>query len=255
MDNEPSLLGKKVFFLYPPSVVRDDLVAYLLENEFEIYMLKDPEVARKLLRKFPDSILFVNIDEGMSETAWEKWIRDVLSSPETVNVGLGIVTYNSDEDLQRKYLMNVGIRCGFVQLKLGLDRSAKILMDMLTANEAKGRRKYVRANCAGDSLSAVNLMHSGNQVRGIIKDISVVGFSCTFDPELRIQKNTLLPDIQLKLRGVLVKVEGIVFGTRGAESTDYVILFSKKVNSIARSKIRRYIQIVLQAEIEQVVKS
>ncbi len=255
MSDEQSLLGKKVFFLYPPSVVRDDLITQLLENEFEIYMLKDHEAARRLLRKFPDSIIFVNIDEGMLEAAWEAWMRAILAAPETAGVGIGIVTYNNDEALQRKYLMDVGIRCGFVRLKLGIEQSAKILLDTLTANEAKGRRKYVRANCANDSLSTVNMNYAGAQVLGTVKDISVVGFSCAFTPDPRIARNSLLEDVQLKLRGVLVKVEGIVFGTRGSDSTEYVVLFTNKVDGAARSKIRRYIQLALQSEIELVGRS
>ena len=34
-------LGKKVFFLYPPSVIRDEMIGRLLDQEYEVYMLKD----------------------------------------------------------------------------------------------------------------------------------------------------------------------------------------------------------------------
>jgi hypothetical protein len=252
---EPSILGKKVFFLYPPSVIRDEIVARLIEQEFEIYMLRDHVGARRLLRKYPDSLVFVNLDEGQTEQEWADWILEVLGDPVTREVGIGIISYNTDAALQRKYLMDIGIRCGFIQIKLGVEESARILLDTLKANEAKGRRKYVRAECASDPMSTVNLHSGTGLITGSIRDISVVGFSCFFEPDPRFPKNAKLTDIQLKLRGVLVPVEGIVFGTRKDAGTVYVVIFTKKVDGISRAKIRRYIQTTLQAEIEAQSKS
>ncbi len=253
---EPSSLGKKVFFLYPPSVVRDELVARLMEQEFETYMLRDHEGARRLLRKYPDSLVFVNIDEGQSEAEWETWIREVQGDSASATVGIGIISYNTDERLQRKYLMDIGIRCGFIRLKLGVEESARILLETLKVNEAKGRRKYVRANCASDPMSTVNLRADSGLISGTILDISVVGFSCSFEADPHFPKNSILRDVQLKLRGVLVLVEGIVLGTRNDEGTMvYVVLFTPKVDGICRGKIRRYIQTALQADIEAQVGS
>lgn len=253
---EPSDLGKKVFFLYPPSVVKTELVTRLLDQEFEVYMLKDHESARKLLRAYPDSIIFVNIDEGMAENEWRSWIRAVIEDPLTKNVGVGILSYNTNEELSRFYLMELGARCGFVRLKLGLEESARILIGTLQANEAKGRRRYIRANCALDQLSSVNIRIAGASVEGTIRDISVVGFSCSLQPDPNFQKNALVEDIQLKLRGVLLKVEGIVFGSRqDSGQTVYVILFSHKLDGVSRAKIRRYIQTALQSEIEVKAKT
>lgn len=251
----PALLGKKVFFLFPPSVIREDVVARLLEQEFEVYMIKDAVSARRLLRKFPDSIVFVNIDEGMAEPEWEKWILELMEAPETAGVGIGILSYNADEALQKKYLMEVGVGCGFVRLKLGAEQSFKILVGTLDANEAKGRRKYVRASCANDPLASVNIRHERGESVGTIRDISVVGFSCSFEKDPGFHKNILLQDIQLKLRGNLVRVEALVFGMREDGGTVYVMIFTKKMDGVARSKIRRYLQAALQAEIELAAKT
>jgi hypothetical protein len=253
-NEESTSLGKKVFFLYPPSVVRDEVVARLMEQEFEIYMLRDHVGARRILRLYPNSLLFVNLDEGQTEDEWAKWILDVLGDSATAGVHIGIISYNTDEKLKRKYLMDIGIQCGFVQLKLGIDESTRILLETLKANEAKGRRKYVRASCASDRMSLVNLRTMNGLITGSIRDISVVGFSCFFDPDPHFPKNAILRDIQLKLRGILVSVEGIVYGTREDGGTVYVVLFTQKVDDIARSKIRRYIRTALQAEIEAQAK-
>lgn len=245
-------LGRKVFFLYPPSVVKDELVSRLLEQEYEVYMLKDISMADRLLAMFPASIVFVNIDAGKSESEWEAWIRAKMSNPALSTVGIGILTYNQDENLQKKYLMDIGIHCGFVKLKLGLEESTRILLSTLQANEAKGRRKYVRANCASDTLTAINLREGGISTTGRIQDISVVGFSCTLDPDPAFKKNTVLHDIQLKLRANLVKIEAIVFGNRMVDDRmQYVMLLAPRTESAVRDKIRNYIQYALQNDIEQ----
>ncbi len=244
--DQASLLGKKVFFLYPHSVIKEAVVDKILEQE--VYLSKDHKALRNILPKYPDSLAFINIDEGMPEPEWGKWIWDIQNDPETARVEIGILSYNSDQTLQRKYLMDMGIRCGFIRLKLGLDASTQILLDTLQANEAKGRRKYVRAQCDNDPLSSLNVAVQDARFFGTIVDISVVGFSCVFENNPTLEKNTLLPNLQLKLRGVLIRTDGVVFGSRPSSAgTVYVILFSMKNDPETRVKIRRYLQTSLQA--------
>jgi len=243
--------GKKVFFVYPPSVIKDTLVARLIEQEFEVYTIKDHATANRLLRIWPDSIVYINIDAGLEEQEWESWIKKIMENPATETVGIGIVSYNTDENLQRKYLMDIGIQCGFIKLKLGVDESTKILLATLKATEAKGRRKYVRASCANDPLSSVNIRTGDSQIVGNLNDISVVGFSCSFTPDPKFTKNSVISDIQLKLRGSLLMVGAMVFGTRtDGESSTYVFLFAPPLDQNARLKIRTYIQAALQTDIE-----
>jgi len=54
----------------------------------------------------------------------------------------------------------------------------------------------MRATTEKDANTAINLPWGGLFVHGRIKDISVVGISCTLDGNPEISKNTLLKDIQ-----------------------------------------------------------
>jgi len=148
--------------------------------------------------------------------------------------------------------MDIGIPCGFVKLKLGTEQSAKILLATLKAAEAKGRRKYVRATCAHDTLSSLNIREGQLNVSGNLVDISVVGFSCVLDPDPMFPKNVMLHDIQLRLRGTIIGTEAIIFGKRDGEHPVYVMLFTQRMESLTRQKIRSYIQTALQNEIEQI---
>ena len=214
--------GKKVFFLYPPSVIRDELITQLIEQEFEVYILNDHALAIRVLRLFPTSIVYINLDANLGESEWEEWIRNTMADPLTSTVGIGIVSYNADEDLQRKYLMDIGLR----------------------------------ASCTADKMSSVNIKDAGKQITGNINDISVVGFSCTFVNDPLFKKNTILHDVQLKLRGALLRVEAIVFGTRTSDDgIVYVMLFTQNIEPSSRKKIRAYLQVALQAELEVQIKS
>ncbi|HHU35746.1 MAG TPA: hypothetical protein GXZ47_00815 [Treponema sp.] len=244
-------LGKKVFFLYPPSVIRDELIGRLLDQEYEVYMLKDIKMIDPLIRRHTDSLVFVNIDAGLTEPEWEEWIRKTKDDPKTAQIGIGIVSYNTDEELQKKYLMDIGIQCGFIKLKLGLDESTRILLATLKANEGKGRRKYVRANCVNDTVSGINLREGPIQTSGRLLDMSIVGFSCMLDPDPSFVKNSILHDVQLRLRASLMRTKVVVFGSRTHEGrTVYVMLFAEQHTQASRDKIRNFIQLTLQADIE-----
>ena len=109
-----SINGRKVFLLYPHSVIQDDLIYTLVQSEYEVYRLKDHNRALRILEKFPDSILFINIDERLDESEWEEYIRGIARNPALDSIRIGILSYNNNEELKKKYLMDIGITCGFI---------------------------------------------------------------------------------------------------------------------------------------------
>jgi hypothetical protein len=246
MSNENSqsdLLGKKVFFLHPSAVVRNDVAAELIQQEYEVYLVKDHVSLRRILKKYPDSIVFADIDEQMPEKDWEAWIRGVMNDPETSQVSIGILSVNDDEVLQRKYINSVKVQCGYTVLKSDLKSSINQILDALKTVDAKGRRKYLRATTEAETVTTINLPVNGTFVNGTIKDISVVGLSCAFTEDPALVKNTLFKDVQVKLQSMLLKVEGIVFGSRmDGSSKIYVLLFTQRIDPDVRTKIRKYIQ-------------
>jgi hypothetical protein len=95
------------------------------------------------------------------------------------------------------------------------------------------------------------LPYNGDFRKGVIKDISVVGLSCFFYEAPNIDKNSLISDIQVKLQSMLLKVEGIVFGSRMDGLVKiYVIIFTQRTDPDVRVKIRKFIQASLQAKMD-----
>lgn len=247
--------GKKVFFLYPHSVIQKELVDTIIDREYEVYMVYDHKQLYNINRIYRDSIVFINIDEGIPEEEWEKIIRSYSEDTPENNLDFGILTYNEDQDLAQKYLMDIMVSCGFIRLRLGLKESIEIILKTLEANEAKGRRKYVRARPQPEDASFNYRDLTGDMNTGQIMDISSVGMAVTFDSGLKPEKNSLLRDIQIKIKGALIKVNGVVIGSRNVErsSTIYVLLFDSSATKELKQKLKYHIHKLLQDDIKKVL--
>jgi hypothetical protein len=250
MEQTP-IEGRKVFFLYPHSVIQDDLVDDLIMQGFEIYMLRDHKRARKLIEHFPGSIMFINIDERLKEPEWEAYIREIQENP-LVKTRLGILSYNTDRALMQKYLMDIMVPCGYVQLKQGSKESALVIRDALLANEAKGRRQSFRALCEEGS-GAMIFKGDSWSINGKILDISSAGFAAKMDRAQKLEKNVLLRKVQLKLRGAQAMVDLIYLGPRHDDPNIWILLFDPaSVTESAKRAINHFIKLCLQRLIDKV---
>jgi len=246
---EQEFAGKKIFILYPHSVIRDELLDLLIVGGFEAYVLHDHKRALKLLAKFPDSIMFINIDEGMTEAEWEVYIRDLQENPLTKNCRLGILSYNTDQKLMEKYLMDLAVPCGYVQLKLGIKESTRIMLNALEANEARGRRKYIRAFCEEEPLATVNVKGTNGLYYGKLLDVSATGIAARFDKFEALPPKSVIRGMQLNLRGALVLTDAILMGKRNENV--YIFLFDvTRMNPDHKLSIFRFVKYTLQHYID-----
>jgi hypothetical protein len=252
MEQQSDILGKKIFFLYPHSVIHDEMLDILIMNGYESYAIRDHKRALRLLEHFPGSIMFVNIDEGLEERAWEEYIQEIQRNPKTRDSRLGILSYNTDKDLMQKYLMDIGVPCGYIHLKLGLQASAKIMLEALKANEAKGRRKFIRAFCEDDATALMNYKSpDGQTYYGKILDISSAGIAAKIDRFGDFPPNSRLREVQLKLRGTLVLTDVILMGNRRDDANEWIFLFDPKMPPNHKLVIHRFIKQNLQRYIDQ----
>lgn len=252
----PGYNGKKVFFVQPNSVIQKEMVAELIRQEYEVLLISDATKAKRLFAQYPDCLAFLNLDEGLTEEGWDQLVRDVQGDPALSGVKLGILTYNTDPELARKYLMEHMVPCGFIKLSLGLAESTSIVLKVLEANEARGRRKYLRVHC-GDNTK-LNLKMGSDVVEGKIIDISSVGMACTLKTAVELKLHSVLDSIQLQLKGTLCLVNGVVMGSRPLDDGSgkaYVVLFDPKMAPVQREKIRGYLQWALQASIDTELKA
>jgi len=254
-ENNLNILGRKIFFLHPSSFIQNQIINELTQEEFEVYTAKNEAKLKQTLRNYPDAVVFVNHNEGLKPAGWEEWIIGMMADPETSKVDIGVLTASDSVNLRKKYTEQIRVRCGFTVLKSDLQLVCRTLVAILENVNAKGRRKYLRAVTDKEVNITVNIPLNGTFINGIIKDISTVGFSCTFAEDPDIAKNSLIPDLQIRLATQLIKAEGIVFGSRmEGEQKVYVILLSQKTSPDVRTRIRKFIQFFLQARMDPELK-
>jgi hypothetical protein len=249
-SDKSDIHGKKIFFLYPTSSVQNQVITELVQIEYEVYTAKNPMRLARALKNYPNSIVFVNIEEGMTKEEWGKWINTLVSLLPDIRVG--VLASVADEEQHGKYINNKQVKCGYITLKVDMSQSSEKIIKILEILNAKGRRKYVRANTEHETNAALNLPHHGEFINGTIRDISVVGFSCTFTQDPNLAKNSLVKDIQIKLQSMLLNIEAITFGSRMEKHEKiYVFIFSQRINPEDRVKIRKYIQQNLQGKMNK----
>jgi hypothetical protein len=247
----PGFDGKKIFFVQPNSVIQKEMVAELIRQEYEVLLISEAAQAKRVFARYPDCIAFLNLDEGFSEPDWEAFVREVQNDTELSRVKLGILTYNPDPSLAQKYLMDFQLPCGYIKLTLKLEESTSIVLKVLEANEARGRRKYLRVHCRDNTKLNVKL--ADEVVDGRVIDLSSVGMACVLNTSRDLALHSRLESIQLQLKGTLCLVHGVVMGSRPLEDGKkaHVVLFDPKTPANQKEKIRAYLQWVLQSTVAE----
>lgn len=219
---------RKIFFLYPHTIIKD-IYKEIIRNGCDAYIVEDHKIIFQFLKKYHHSILYINIDRVLKDEEWLDFTKKIMEHQATGTTSIGIMTDArlKKNHLSRKYLLDIGITCGFISLIPNTKKILEVIFKIIDANEAKGRRKYVRAQCGeGDTF---NFIYGNRTCYGEIVDISLAGMSCIlFDERLTLIHGMVLENIQLKLQGVISMVTGKVYGSR--EITEkkllYVIAFN-----------------------------
>jgi hypothetical protein len=250
---ENGSLGKKVFFLYPPPVLTE-IVEELARREFEVYLTRDHEKLKRFVVSSPNAIVFLNLDDGLDEAGWLEYAQSLKT--DAPSLGVGVITLNDNPELREHYLMNLEIQCGFVILKIGASKTAEILAKTLEANEARGRRKFVRADCAqGSGLCAVDF--EGATLRAQLTDLSSAGMAIRFDGGVSLKVGTVLRDISLTVKGQRVLASGVIVAKREEEAGVagiHVIMFDpSSLDDVRRDKLKILVFRINQAAMDLVL--
>jgi len=254
---ETGALGKKVFFLYPPPVL-SEIVEELARREFEVYLVHDHERLRSVLAQDSDALVFINLDDGLDETGWVSFIDKLRTDDATKGVRVGVLTLNDrSPDVRKTYLMDLQVACGFIVLKIGAGRTMEILVKTLEANEARGRRKFVRAACP-PGWGQCALDHEGNPLRAQIFDLSSAGMAIKFEGDLTLRVGTMLRDMTLTIKGSRIALSGFVAAQRAEPdgSRVHVVMFDpSSVDDTRRERLKTIVFRINQATMDQRVQT
>lgn len=236
IEKKELIEGIKTFFVVPDlSIMPEDFLPNFFLKGFESYYLLDDQYLdirakiRVLYTLFPEMILFFNTDRKLGDLVWRNYIQELQAEyGERARIGVLYGVHIGSETrrkMERIYLYDIGINCGCIPIGYRKATNLSLLSGVLTANQANGRRKYLRTIC-GETCE-LNFTRDRVRIEGRILDISVSHFSCEFygrDPEIRMYEKA--GDIQLKLAGIICTVDAVLFTRRvvGA-SIIYVFVF------------------------------
>lgn len=216
-----AIKGIKTFFVFPDqSLIPEEYLKSYFMKGFETYFLDDDpsfslEVKiHSLFNLFPEVILFFNIDHPVQGIEWPKFIA-VLQETYKERAMIGVLYRKKNKpdeikQLERLYLYEIGIVCGCIPIEFQKAKNLFLILNVLTANQANGQRKFLRTLC--DESCKMYFELDGNRFHAVLQDLSISHFSCVFnDPlsDLPLQKN--IPEIQLSLNGIISKISGTCY--------------------------------------------
>jgi hypothetical protein len=227
-------LGKKTFFVVPDvSLFPEEYTKSLFLKGLESYFLDDDPYCslelkiHVLFSLFSDVILFFNIERNVHGIEWPSFIRTLQRQYGTrATIGVMYRKKNNSEEtkkLEHLYLRDIGIAGGCVPLEYQKTKNLYLFLNVLIALQANGQRRHLRAVC-GPSYK-MNFSYFGRIYQCEIRDISISHFSCVFVgciPEIPLHQKIL--DMQMNLRGILMKVNG-VFCLKRSVDEDLIHVF------------------------------
>ena len=147
--------------------------------------------------------------------------------------------------------MDLGVSAGFVKLSLGLNESTQTILKVLDANEAKGRRQYLRVHCR-ENTGTFNIGFEGRHWQGTLVELSSSAMAGYFHSDPGLPARVLIGDLQLRLYGTLCPASALALGSRphGDQELRY-FLFDPKTPEATKDRIRWFIRKTLQANLDQ----
>ena len=214
--------GRKTFFILPDtSLMPESYLEEYFALGYECYYVpydKRVDIKKKvkvITSLFKDLIIFFNIDYNLPDHDWEDYIYDYIHEYDNSS-SVGIMyakrqTKQEKQVIERKYLYEMGIRCGCIQLEYQKTHNFDLVARLLFANQAQGRRKTIRAMCTSACTYTYTYGQFNDSITGVLQDISLSHFTILVNgSDLSIQLYEKIKDIHFNIRGFLFRSDAVL---------------------------------------------
>lgn len=216
--------GRKTFFILPdtslmPESYLEDYFAlgyecYYVPFDKRVNIEKKVKVITSL---FKDLIIFFNIDYNLNlpDFSWDDFIYDYIHENDNAgSVGILYTKRQTKEEknrLERRYLYDMGVRCGCIQLEYQKVQNFELIGKILYANQAQGRRKTIRALCTSACTYTYTYGPYKDSVTGTLQDISLSHFTILVSGVgLEIKLYEKIADVHFNIRGFLFRSDAVL---------------------------------------------
>ncbi len=255
---ENPIIGRKVFFVNPPLYVENYLHLELKLHEYEAYIISDYKYTKNALRKFPDALCFIFIDDEMTYDEWFNFIQSFQNDEKLKTIFVGLMSAVIPKPQKERFMMNLSLPGGFIMLD-EFKGSALIekIVGILELNGAKGRRKYLRLDC-DPSITINGYFATKTQLLQVtILNISSVGFTCLYPRSYgeALAKKMLVPSFSITLGRRSIVTPSVVFDIKVVDATRYfaIMLFAKHVGEDDKKVIKNFIFEQLEQRFENLI--
>ncbi|MCQ2585883.1 MAG: hypothetical protein MJ185_09860 [Treponema sp.] len=251
---ENSTLGRKVFFVNPPYYVTNTIIPRLTANEYEVYSIDNYRMVKPILKKYPDSICFINIDsEVLTFKQWFRFAKSFEEDEVLSTIFFGVISQYAPKPERENFLLNVQLPAGFIQFTPDLDALVDIFLAILEMNEAMGKRKYVRADCGRDPRIYAEIDLETKKMPLMIQNISSVGISCyANESQLPLLEEKSVHRMTLHLADMVFTGSIIILMKREIDGKPIVVmLFGQGLAFSSKSMIRDFIRHKIQVNLEE----
>ncbi len=216
--------GRKTFFIVPdttliPEIYLEDFFSlgyecYYIEYDKRLNISKKIDI---IISLFHDVIIFFNIDYNLPNIEWSEFIKKICNSYDNrTSLGVLYTKRQSKEDkakIEQRYLFELGLNCGCVQLEYQKKQKFEIIEKLLYANQAQGRRKTIRALCT--SSCTFSCTYQGNLYNGTLQDISLSHFSLVSqEANMPVKLYEKISDFHFNIRGFMFRSDAVLIMDR-----------------------------------------
>ena len=214
--------GRKTFFILPdtslmPESYLEDYFSlgyecYYVSYDKRVRMEKKVKVITSL---FKDLIIFFNIDYNLPNFDWEDYIYDYIQANQnSASVGIMYTKRQTKDEkvrIERRFLYEMGIKCGCIQLEYQKKQNFELIGKILYANQAQGRRKTIRALCTSACTYTYTYGPYKDTITGTLQDISLSHFTVLVSGAgLQTKLYEKIADIHFNIRGFLFRSDAVL---------------------------------------------
>lgn len=150
-DADKSIYGRKVFFIAPSVSFEQQVIERLRLMEYEVYAIDDYRKAKPLLRKNADCICFCIVESQLSLKGWHNFIKSFEEENVFAPLDMGVVMHSLPDEKKANFIAGLQIDAGIIIQDQDHEAMFHEIVKAMDSQNAKGMRKYVRANCLNES--------------------------------------------------------------------------------------------------------
>ncbi len=238
------IFGRRIFFLNPAFVIRKEIFTSLQDNEYEAYIIDTYHEAKNIMRHNPNSILFINVDAQIPMNAWYNFVRSFEKEDVLRSINIYIMSERIKQSDKLLFEAAPEVAGEIIAMDDTLENLTERFSKILTDLNAKGKRKYVRANLIQDTDSALFWNYGTKMHQLKLLDISSVGMSVRVPNQIGniVAANTVLKDITIRLGTSQFVVEAVVFAVKNdADKIIWILLLLPNTANKIKNSIKNYI--------------